>query len=191
MLRNQAGRGWRTKATIYVIASTIGGAVTGATLGAVGQLVGPEYRVAAGLALALIAVVIALFELAKGPIALLQCNRETPQSWIHLGSVTWALRNGLALGCGATSRVGFWSWYVIPISVFLIGDPLPGVVIYASYGIARGLGAWGYIVAGSVLRRRVPFDDLIVWVLSQGSRAHEASAAYLLALGLAALVVLS
>ena len=188
--RNQGGRGWRLKATIYVLASTVGAAFAGAALGTIGQVIALDHRVAAGLALAVVAVAMGLFGLAKVPIGVLQCGRETPQSWINLGGIAWSMRNGLALGCGVTSRVGFWSWYLIPVASLMVADPLSGLVIYASYGAVRGLGAWGYIVAGAILRRRIAFDDLIVWVLSKQDRARDASAVQLLVLGLAALVVL-
>ena len=72
---------------------------------------------------------------------LLQCNRETPQEWVHSGALRWAARNGSALGCGAFTRIGFPLWYVVPAGAFLIGSPLLGGVLYGAYGGTRGLGA--------------------------------------------------
>jgi hypothetical protein len=53
----------------------------------------------------------------------------------------WAIRNGLALGFGATSRIGFRLWYVVPLGAFLIGDPGAGSTIYGTYALVRALGA--------------------------------------------------
>jgi hypothetical protein len=45
------------------------------------------------------------------------------------------------LGFGATSRIGFWLWYAIPLGAFLVGDPVAGAAIYGTYGLVRALGA--------------------------------------------------
>lgn len=191
MFQNQAGRSWQIKATTYLIASMAGAALSGAGVGWLGQAVAYDARVVAALLLAVVATVIATLELAGRRLAVLQCDRETPQSWIHQGAIGWALRNGLALGCGALSRVGFWSWYVVPVSAFLLADPAVGALIYASYGAARGLGAWAYLVAGMSLRARLDFDDLVLWVLSQRNRAQLTGAAHLLGLAVAAVIALA
>ena len=72
----------------------------------------------------------------------MQCNRETPQRWLDKGPLLWAIINGLALGCGVTTRIGFWLWYAVPLGAFLVGRPELGAVIYRAYGIIRGMAAW-------------------------------------------------
>lgn len=71
----------------------------------------------------------------------LQCDRETPVAWVKKGPIAWPLLNGAALGFGATSRLGFWLWYFIPIGAFLMAQPLMGAAIWAAYGFTRTASA--------------------------------------------------
>lgn len=69
-------------------------------------------------------------------------DRETPQSWLEGGVVQWAVRNGVALGLGVTTRIGYWLWYAVPVICLLAGRPLPGALVYGLYGLVRtGVGA--------------------------------------------------
>jgi hypothetical protein len=103
-------------------------------------------RVSLASIFALASIIIAIVELNGRRIRLLQCSRETPKYWLEHGPLKWAIRNGLALGCGATFRIGFWLWYVIPVSAFLIANPLLGMILYGTYAITRGLGVWVLIL---------------------------------------------
>lgn len=85
-------------------------------------------------------------EVSSREIRPLQRARETSQRWVHLRPIRWTTRNGLALGFGATSRIGFWLWYAVPAGAFLVGSPGLGAAIYGMYGLVRGIGAWGIIV---------------------------------------------
>lgn len=191
MLRNKGGRGWQAKAATYVVATTLGAALSGAALGWSGQFISADLRLLTAMALALAATIIAMAQLAGRNFAVLQCNRETPQSWVQLGGTAWALRNGFALGCGAVSRVGFWSWYIVPASALLFADPMVGALVYGVYGAVRGLGACAYLLAGVWLRGRLTFDEVVLCVLSQRKRAQLLDSVQLLALGAAALIALA
>jgi hypothetical protein len=87
------------------------------------------------------------FDLVERPIRPLHCDRETPKSWVYEGRLLWATKNGIALGCGATSRIGFWLWYAIPAGAFLEGKAILGGLVYGSYGLSRGLGVWGFLLS--------------------------------------------
>jgi hypothetical protein len=141
VLRNQAGRSWVGKAIAYALASALAGLVAGAILGAAGGLLPLDVRLAMGSVLAIAAIVIGGLELAGRRTQPLQFDCETPQRWINRGALRWATRNGLTLGFGATSRLGFWLWYAIPLGAFLVGDPRAGAAIYGAYGLVRALGA--------------------------------------------------
>ncbi len=141
MLRNQSGRSWVGKAAVYVLASAVAGLVAGAALGAAGGLLPLDIRVAVGSILAIVAVAMGSLEVVGHRLEPLQFDRETPQRWINRGALRWAIRNGLTLGFGATSRIGFWLWYAIPLGAFLVGDPVAGAAIYGTYGLVRALGA--------------------------------------------------
>lgn len=139
--------------------------------------------------LGLAAMVIGASELA-GPVPLPQCNRETPQPWMDHGPLRWAIRNGLTLGCGATTRLGFWLWYVIPTGALLSGDAGVGATLYAAYGTARGAGALlllGLMRFGQGLLGR---DDVAIWVLEQRMVAQRGGAACLVMVGVCVAVSL-
>lgn len=146
MYRNQAGRSWISKAIVFSLSSSIAGLTTGILLGAVGSLLTLYSRIAIASLLAVVAIILGSLELGGRRIAPLQCNRETPQRWVHMGPLRWATVNGLALGCGATSRIGFWLWYAVPIGALLTGRPELAAVIYGTYGTVRGLAVWAVIL---------------------------------------------
>ncbi len=79
-----------------------------------------------------------------------QLDRETEQSLLHRGPIIWALANGGQLGLGFTSRIGFWSWYLIPVGAFLVADPAFGALAWGAYGLVRMLMAvsTAYLSAG-------------------------------------------
>jgi hypothetical protein len=71
---------------------------------------------------------------------------------MHRGPLGWATRNGLALGIGATSRIGFWLWYVMPVTALLSASPLAGAAIYGLYGALRAGGVWVLLLAPTAIR---------------------------------------
>lgn len=81
-----------------------------------------------------------------------QLNRETEQALLHRGPLQWAVLNGALLGLGFTSRIGFWTWYLIPLTCLTGGSSRAGVVIWGSYGLIR----MGVTVAAAVWMRLVP-----------------------------------
>jgi hypothetical protein len=83
-------------------------------------------------------------DLLVRPVSMLQLDRETNQSWLHLGSIGWPIVNGLALGTGFLSRIGFLLWYLIPIICLVIGQVPAGAVIFGTYGLTRGLSVFGW-----------------------------------------------
>jgi hypothetical protein len=171
------------KAILYSLSATFAGLFSGGILGLIGSLVPLNVRVAAAALLGIVAVVVAVLELNGRSIHPLQCNRETPQSWVHKGPVKWAIQNGLALGCGATSRIGFWLWYVVPIGAFLIASPWVGAAIYGVYSTTRGMAVWAITLG--LARRLENWDE---WLLGQKETAHMVAATQLLLLGIAVVI---
>jgi hypothetical protein len=160
VLRNQAGRSWISKAVVYALAAALAGVVAGAALGTVGGLLPLDIRLAVGSVLAITAIVVGGLELFGRRIQPWQFDCETPQRWVNRGALRWATRNGLTLGFGATSRIGFWLWYVIPLGAFLVGDPGAGAAIYGTYGLVRALGAVVILLGITRLKTDIP-DRLI------------------------------
>jgi hypothetical protein len=66
-----------------------------------------------------------------------QLNRETNQRWLTYGDWRTAALNGLALGLGFTTRIGFWLFYVVLLSAFVVADPLYAALGYAAYAASR------------------------------------------------------
>ncbi len=186
MSRNQATGRWRTKLAVYVSSAVAAGLATGFALGSVGSMLPATFRIAIGTLLSLLAIGVAAVGLAGHRLPLLQFDRETPQRWMHLGPVNWALRNGAALGFGASTRLGFASWYVIPATAFLFADPVLGALIYALYAASRA-GSAGVLIWAN--RGRPGFDDRALRLVGSSANVRSFADAHLLAFGLTAFVM--
>jgi hypothetical protein len=182
--RNQAGRSWIIKALVYSLSSALAGLATGAVLGAGGSLLPLDFRLAAGSMLAIAAVAVVGLEYFGRRIQPLQFDCETPQRWVHRGPLAWAIQNGLTLGFGATSRIGFWLWYAIPLGAFLVGDPLFGAVTYGTYGLLRALGAMCILLV--MMRTKSDISD---WLIEHYNTARILATGQLILLGVATAIV--
>jgi hypothetical protein len=173
------------KLFLYTAAATLTGAAAGALLGALGTVLQLDARVVIATVLAPVAIVAGAVEVGGWRFRPLQCDRETPQRWVHLGPVRWSIVNGAALGFGASSRLGFWLWYVVPLGSLLLADPLVGALVYGAYGLARALGAAGILLAWRITGDADPVAD---WLLERSPFARRVAAAQLALLGLAVAV---
>ena len=149
-------------------------------LGTIGSLISLNIRIAIASLLGLIAIILAIIELSGRNIQLLQCDRETPQRWVHRGPLWWAFQNGLALGCGIANRLGFLLWYVIPIGSLLVANPIWGLIIYGTYSTVRGMAVWVIILGLG----RYHKDDLGDWLIRKKETARLLTAGQLLFLGI-------
>ncbi len=160
------------------------GLVTGAVLGALGSLLPLDFRLAAGSILAVVAIAVGGLEFFGRRVRLPQFDCETPQRWVHRGPLRWATQNGLTLGFGATSRIGFWLWYVVPLGAFLLGDPRLGAIVYGTYGLVRALGA--VLIFLGILRFKVDVSD---WLIERYGAARLLAAGQLIFVGVALTIV--
>lgn len=140
--RNQAGSSWIKKGIVFTGGSLFAGLLVGAGLGYSGSLVPSDVRLGLGTLAAFVAVACGSVEVAGRRIQPPQWNRETPQRWMYAGPLRAALRNGFTLGLGFTTRIGFLIWYAVPLGAFLLGDPLVGAMIYATYSLTRRITPW-------------------------------------------------
>jgi hypothetical protein len=180
--RNQGNTNWLAKAFTYLAATTAAGAASGALLGLVGRQAPVDLRTVVASVAALAGVTIGITELSGRRIRLPQWDRETPQSWVHTGGIRWALLNGAVLGFGATTRLGFWLWYAIPVGSFASGNPLTGAAAYGAYGFVRGAGAIAMIYVG----RGRTLDELALALLGRAGTVRRLAAAQLMAFGFVA-----
>jgi hypothetical protein len=131
-----------------IAAGAVAGATAGATLAGLGGLMSLDVRVSLGLLGGLLLAPASV--LSRIPLP--QLSRETEQALLHRGPVEWATLNGALLGLGFTSRIGFWTWYFVPLTCLTSGSTGAGAVIWGSYGFMR----MALPVAAAVRMRRVP-----------------------------------
>ena len=72
-----------------------------------------------------------------------QLNRETNRRWLEYHNWRTAALNGFVLGLGFTTRIGFWLFYVVLLSAFVVADPMVSALGYAVFAVSR--------VGGSIL----------------------------------------
>jgi len=125
------------KANASVAGGAFGGAATGAALGFLASTVPARPR-AAVATITLLSVAAGMAFLFHRPW---QRNTETSQLLLEKGPLRWAFLNGALLGVGFTSRIGFWLWYVIPITVWMSGSAIAGMAVWGLYGGARLLAS--------------------------------------------------
>jgi hypothetical protein len=131
---------WIVNALAFVAGSLLAAASAGALLGELGAATIDGSQQLAIRVIAAAATAVTLLDLVGRRPRLLQWNRETSRVILdRYGAILGAARNGLELGVGATTRIGFWLWYAVPLGAFVAASPTLGALIYASYGGARSL----------------------------------------------------
>ena len=128
----------------------------GIVLGLLGRELAGEARLIVMTVALLAGFLPAVLELWGRRVDPPELDVETPQNWVHDGSLRWAARSGAVLGAGAFSRIGFWLWYVIPISAFLSGSPRFGATVYGVYALFRAAPAW--VIVWATSRRWITED---------------------------------
>jgi len=173
---------WQTKALVSLAAGTVSGAVAGSLAGAIGLLTPLELRAAAGTAAGLALTILPLFG-----VSLPQRDRETPQSLMKRGPVFWSAANGALLGVAVINRIGFWLWYVVPLSAFLSGSPVAGAAVWGFYGFAR-LGVID-VIAVKMRDHHASSSNVSHSLIKSGERVRRAMTA--MAVGTGVVILLS
>jgi hypothetical protein len=137
----------------WTLALHIGGAVTaaaalGGLLGSLGALVGAPWGAPGLYALAAIAALYALREVAGAPVPLPARRGQVPSWWRTFYSPPVAgLLYGLALGTGFLTYLTFGTFAAVAAAALLSGEPLAGAALCAPFGLGRGLAVavanWG------------------------------------------------
>jgi hypothetical protein len=155
---------WWLRGAAFTLTAVVAGGALGALLGFTGSLLG-SVREPAAAALAALGMLVGLRETRGIPLRMPQFNRETSRRR-RTRPFVWAIYNGAELGAGIRTRIGFWAWYLVPLGALLLGRPLLGALVYASYGAARGLAPW--LLLGA---ERAGVHGLRLWLLHSRSRA--------------------
>lgn len=159
----------------------------GGLLGLAGSILSRDVRIGLASLLAVAAIVIGVLDMSTSNLKLMQCDRETPHRWLYVGPLRWATWNGAALGLGFTSRIGFWLWYVVPVSVVLSGDPALGALIYGSYGLVRGWSVWLHLLGS---KREASPEDPVLRLMQLYPRVRLWTATVLTMAGIVSSIVL-
>lgn len=189
------GRFGRRVATpvAFAVAAAAAASLLGALLGAAGGLVlQGDARFTAASLLGAAALLLGALELRGFRFSVPQRNRETPRRWTRWHPSVAAARNGIALGVGWTTRIGFWLWFVVPLGAFLTASEMLGAAVYGSYGAARGIGPWLLISVFKLRQTKAPprERDIGLWVIRQQNVMRIVASAQLALMGLVAIVFL-
>ena len=189
MLRNRRSHTRRGIAALsFAVSAAVAAAVAGGVLGLLGSFVDADVRTVIATLGALCAVALGgVGWFGRGP-QILQCDSETPMRWVNTSPLRWGLPTGALLGIGATTRIGFWSWFLIPAAAFLLGSPVIGAMVFAAYGATRGLaGAVLFAISLIEYRRGRDFNEEALWLVHRQPAARLLSAGQLVVVGATAL----
>lgn len=117
---------------VLLLSAAAGGALAGGLAGALGAALPVPARTV--LVMLALAALVAAAAAGRRPT---QLDRETPQSWLRYGDARTAALNGLALGSGVSTRIGFWSFHLAVVAVTAAGDWALGALALAAFGVAR------------------------------------------------------
>jgi hypothetical protein len=125
------GHRWATTVAVLIVASTVGGAMTGAVLGALGALVAlPVWLGAAGCAVALV-----LDLVHRAPSG----RRQVDEDWlVRYRPWVYAVGFGWQLGTGVVTIVTSAATYALLLLLVVVGLPW-AVVAGAVFGLVRAL----------------------------------------------------
>lgn len=136
---NQNGKSLKVKSLFYVFGGIVSAVAAGALLGFLGTAIPWLIRRDTALALSAIAAVLLGHEALGAGGRLPQRDCEVPRRWMYSGALASMVRFGCSMGLGFPSRIGFWTWYVVPAAAFLSGNVLYGALVYGAYGFVRTL----------------------------------------------------
>jgi len=148
---------WLLSASIYTIACLGTSMLLGATLGALGHLLGGLVHSASVFAafpyigawiIGLLAIAYAVSDLGWLRLPRPILSKAVPITWWRRwGPYGSALAYGAALGIGVMTRIPFGAFYVLCTWCVLKGDPIYGALLMGTYGAARALvifpASWG------------------------------------------------
>ncbi len=122
----------------HFAAATGGGALLGLLFAFAGRILSPPTEV-----LPVAAVLTLLYALREvGIVHLPAIDRiaAVPFAWrVRFGAVRASWLYGLALGFGFSARTPFVSFHMVLLWLILLGDPVLGLVVGATYGMTRAL----------------------------------------------------
>ena len=139
-------RSYALSVALHVVGATASAAALGALLGGLGALLGGPWHVAGPAAVAVIAGLYALREVAGVPVPVPDRHRQVPEWWRTFYSAPVAtLLYGLGLGVGFLTFLTFGTFVAVAAGAIASGSPALGAAVCGPFGLARGLSV---LVAG-------------------------------------------
>ncbi|PZR99176.1 MAG: hypothetical protein DLM69_07670 [Candidatus Chloroheliales bacterium] len=171
-------RFWVVRAIIYIIGSTLGGLSVGLLVSALGGLLHGLFQniIVAGLALGLLTLLYAAYEVGWLRMPAPQSNWQVPNSWGVEHHIGGTLLYGYTLGAGVFTFIPYASFYVLLGWYLLAGDLATGILLGALYGLARGV----FVLTGGLVEMRgrslIQFNS---WLLDRKWQLKLVNGAYL------------
>jgi hypothetical protein len=135
--RGRSFKGWRRKAAIFFVSAVLASALLGGLLGALGAALSASTRHWLVFGVSLLGTAFGGAELLGRRVWLLQRDHETNQSWMRFGATVNSAANGVAIGLGFSTRIGYWLWYVLPVVAVFYGSWQIGILLFVVYSSIR------------------------------------------------------
>jgi sulfite exporter TauE/SafE len=151
-------RRWGVTVSAYVLGSSVAAALLGGALGGVGRVLSLSPAATAVAAAVLCAVGLA-FDLHAGGLELPTIHRQVDKDWLdrYRGWVV-GVGFGVQLGLGVVTIVNTAAVYVAFGLALLTGSVAGGVVVGATFGLARAL-----VILGVARVRRPDQSSVSAW----------------------------
>ena len=170
---------------LHASAATVTAGLTGALLGLAGMIAGAPWGEPGTIAVAVVALVYALREIARMPVPLPNARRQVPEWWrTFFSPPVAATLYGAGLGIAFLTFLSFGTFVAVAAGALVSGDPLLGGLLCAPFGLARGL-AVAVVGRGS----RAPADTVDALArVGAGTAPRAVNGAILVLIGAVALV---
>lgn len=124
---------------VHILGTTLSAAALGTILGGLGGALGAPW--ARGMwAVAAVAGLYAVRELALVPIPLPDLDKQVPDWWrTFFSRKVAAFLYGLGLGVGFFTYLSFGTLAAVGVAAFVSGDMAVGALVMGLFGLARGL----------------------------------------------------
>jgi methylamine utilization protein MauE len=137
---------WAGTLALHVVGATASAAVLGAALSGAGLVLGAPWGPAGAAAVAMVAGLYALRELAGIGVGVPDLRRQVPEWWRRWFSPgVAAFLYGLGLGVGFITHLRHGTLVAVAAVAVITGNPVLGALVVAPFGLARSLtvaAAW-------------------------------------------------
>ena len=132
--------GYVLAVALHTAAASTTAALTGIALGSIGMVLGAPWGSAGAAAVAGVAALYLLREVARIPVPLPNARRQVPEWWrTFFSPPVAATLYGAGLGIAFITYLSYGTFVAVAAAALVSGDPLTGALVCAPFGLARGL----------------------------------------------------